>query len=397
MSGLERPLSEIPSSCYRRWGIEVAGTMPEKQHQGMLKWALDRARRELLDLTRRNRLLHAPVSGKRPWCMALSGHAPDELLERLHRQENFRGYASRARDEADEDDSPSTPTILEPSASSSSTSTPRPKLQTRLGTGKLEKRLTKIFREERTLEEEQGLSTLYLALGFLNWFDNEQTEESFAPLILVPVTMARISGGDGYHLRGRDDEIVVNTSLREKLRTNFGVQLPPIPDDEQWKPSNYFDEVAHEIERLPRWQVDRSAVGLGFFTFSKFMMWRDLDPSAWPNDALLDHPLLNVLLANESEFETVPSLAKDDEAIDKHIDLSKCVHVIDADSSQTIVIEEARIGRNLVVQGPPGTGKSQTITNLIATAVHGGKRVLFIAEKTAALEVVHDRLKKAGL
>ena len=87
----------------------------------------------------------------------------------------------------------------------------------------------------------------------------------------------------------------------------------------------------------------------------------------------------------------------DDEPIDHKIDLSTAIHVVDADSSQAVVIEEARRRRNLVVQGPPGTGKSQTITNIIAAAIHAGRSVLFIAEKTAALEVVHDRLKRAGL
>jgi hypothetical protein len=71
--------------------------------------------------------------------------------------------------------------------------------------------------------------------------------------------------------------------------------------------------------------------------------------------------------------------------------------VIDADASQTKVIEEVRRGASLVVQGPPGTGKSQTITNLIAAAAHDGKLVLFVAEKMAALSVVHDRLVRAGL
>jgi very-short-patch-repair endonuclease len=127
------------------------------------------------------------------------------------------------------------------------------------------------------------------------------------------------------------------------------------------------------------------------------MMWRDLDPTAWPNGMLLDHPLLNVLLGEHADFETLPPLVDDDKPIDEHIDLSKCVHVVDADSSQAIVVEEARDGRNLVVQGPPGTGKSQTITNIIASAVHSGRTVLFVAEKTAALEVVYDRLRKAGL
>lgn len=72
-------------------------------------------------------------------------------------------------------------------------------------------------------------------------------------------------------------------------------------------------------------------------------------------------------------------------------------HVVDADASQAKVIEEGRRGRNLVVQGPPGTGESQTITNIIATAVMEGKRVLFLAEKMAALSVVHNRMVKVGL
>jgi len=329
--------------------------------------------------------------------MAIVGHSPDELFDKLYRQENFRGYAFSARDGSDEEQAQSNALALQLNVPQVSTSTRRPRLQTRLAPDKLERRLTKIFREERTLEEEQGLSTLFLALGFLKWFDSDQAEESFAPLVLVPVTMIRVSGGDGYLLRGRDDEIVANISLREKLKTNFGIQLPDVPDDEQWKPSIYFDSVDCEIRRQPRWEIDREAAGVGFFTFSKFMMWRDLDATAWANNALLDHPLLNVLLGENANFETLPPLVPDDEPIDDRIDLSKCTHVVDADSSQAIVVEEARGGRNLVVQGPPGTGKSQTITNIIASAVHNGKTVLFVAEKTAALEVVYDRLRKAGL
>jgi very-short-patch-repair endonuclease len=363
-----------------------------------LKWALDQARRDLIDLTRRNRLLHAPLGGKRPWCMAIVGHSPDDLFEKLYRQENFRGYAFRAR-EADHGEQERLPVAqaIPSNASQEPGTSRRPRLQTRLAPDKLQRRLAKIFREERTLEEEQGLSTLYLALGFLRWFDSEQAEESFAPLLLLPVTMVRVPGGDGFLLRGRDDEIVANISLREKLKNNFDVHLPDIPDDEHWTPSTYYDRVVREIRRQPRWEVDRQAVGLGFFTFSKFMMWRDLQAASWPNNALLDHPLLNVLLGQGADFETLPPLVSDDEPIDQHIDLSKCTHVVDADSSQAIVIEEARNGRNLVVQGPPGTGKSQTITNIIASAVHSGRTVLFVAEKTAALEVVYERLRKAGL
>jgi very-short-patch-repair endonuclease len=364
-----------------------------------ITWALEQARRDLIDLTRRNRLLHAPLEGRRPWCLALSGQTADDLFAKLYRQENFRGYAFDARkDEADEQKSLTISSSEQTDVAPQASPTRRFRLQTRLAHDKLQKRLAKIFREERTLEEEQGLSTLYLALGFLKWFDSEQSsEESFAPLLLVPVTMARVGGSDGYLLRGRDDDIVANISLREKLKSNFDINLPEIPDDDDWKPSTYFEKVSREIRRQSRWRVEPESVGLGFFTFSKFLMWRDLHPGSWSNNTLLDHSLVNMLLGQGTEFESFPPLVPDDEPIDRRIDISKCTHVVDADSSQAIVIEEARGGRNLVVQGPPGTGKSQTITNVIASAVHSGKTVLFVAEKTAALEVVYDRLRKTGL
>jgi very-short-patch-repair endonuclease len=377
-----------------------------------IKLAINQARRELLDPSRRNRLLHAPLTGKRPWCMAIVGHDPDELFRALCRQENFGGYAFNAAGEQHDQEgsiaSSGLPFRLSSSAASArptkvngaaiSGARARPRLQTNLTAEKLEKRLTKIFREERTLEEEQGISTLYLALGFLRWFDSEQAEEaSFAPLILVPVTITRVRGSDGYALCGRDEEIVANISLREKLRTDFGVGLPEIADENGWTPSAYCAEVAAEVARFGRWEVQPHCVGLGFFTFSKFMMWRDLDASAWPQNGLLSHSLLNILMGEESVLEDPGPLAADDEPIDHRIDMSKVVHVVDADSSQAVVIEEALRGRNLVVQGPPGTGKSQTITNIIAAAVHSGRSVLFVAEKTAALSVVHDRLRRAGL
>jgi hypothetical protein len=170
-----------------------------------LTQALEQARRDLIDLTRRNRLLHAPLEGKRPWCMALSGYGPDELFQKLYRQENFRGYAFKARTEDYEDQQ--SLTIVSSEQFQEPPSTRRPRLQTRLAPDKLQRRLAKIFREERTLEEEQGLSTLYLALGFLKWFDSDQSDASFAPLLLVPATMVRIGGTEGYLLRGRDDDI----------------------------------------------------------------------------------------------------------------------------------------------------------------------------------------------
>jgi hypothetical protein len=388
---------------------------PDRRHIRLRK-ALDQARRDLVDPSRRNRLLHAPLTGKRPWCMAVVGHDADELFNALHREENFRGYAFQPLDDEEGDEQQQNGAGAGDSQDRSSTAlvgsvvvegrSPdkatqakgRSRLQTRLAHTKLEKRLTKIYRDERTLEEEQGISTLYLALGFLKWFDSDQSEEpSFAPLILVPVSLDRAQGRDGYVLSGRDDDIVVNVSLREKLRSDFQIALPEIPEGEDWRPSEYFPSVREAVSRQRRFEVDQTAVGLGFFTFSKFMMWRDLNVDVWLNGGLIEHPVLGVLLGEGGEFANEPPIALDEEPIDHKIDLSTAIHVVDADSSQAVVIEESRLRRNLVVQGPPGTGKSQTITNIIAAAVHAGRSVLFVAEKTAALEVVHDRLRRAGL
>ena len=397
--------------------VDSASTTGTASGFTRIKLAIDQARRELLDPSRRNRLLHAPLTGKRPWCMAIVGHDPDELFRMLCQQENFCGYAFDACGEQNEQGDISDQNRPDLAHLSSQPSPPatkitrhakmtaatmngsaRPRLQTKLNPEKLESRLTKIFREERTLEEEQGVSTLYLALGFLKWFDSDHSEEpSLAPLILAPVTMVRVRGSDGYALYGRDEEIVANISLREKLRTEFGVALPEIDEDDGWTPSTYCAAVATEVARYRRWEVKPDCIGLGFFTFSKFMMWRDLDAAAWPQNELLGHSLLNLLMDEETVFEDHGPLAVEDEPIDDQIDISKAVHVVDADSSQAVVIEEALRGRNLVVQGPPGTGKSQTITNIIAAAVHSGKSVLFVAEKTAALAVVHEQLCRAGL
>ena len=134
---------------------------------------------------------------------------------------------------------------------------------------------------------------------------------------------------------------------------------------------------------------------LGFFSFAKLLMHRDLDPANWPTDAFSDNELLAGLLADGFDADT-PLFGPEDK-LDDHLDPAQIIQVIDADASQTKVIEEVRRGASLVVQGPPGTGKSQTITNIIAAAAHDGKSVLFVAEKMAALSVVHDRLVKAGL
>ncbi len=268
-------------------------------------------------------------------------------------------------------------------------------LQTRLGEGELQKKLTRLYREAKTLEEEQGINILFLAMGFLQWYEDEASKIlREGPLVLVPVSLARDSRHSTYTLRAREEDITTNLPLAERLR-DHGIVLPEIPEGEDWSPSGYFDMVAEAVSSRVRWSIDRKGVELGFFSFAKLLMYRDLAREAWPNGSNLSHPLLRGLLQDGFPYEE--PLFPDDTKIDERFQPADLVHVLDADGSQTLAIETVRAGRNLVIHGPPGTGKSQTIANIIAAAAHDGKSVLFIAEKMVALKVVHDRLKTAGL
>ncbi|MCC2097653.1 MAG: DUF4011 domain-containing protein, partial [Hyphomicrobiales bacterium] len=272
------------------------------------------------------------------------------------------------------------------------------RLETRLGPDGLQKRLLKMFRDAKTAEEEQGINILYLALGFLKWFeDTNSSVEREAPLILLPVDLIRNKRTSTYDIVMRDDEIVTNLPIKEKLRRELGISLPEIdsPDSDEWTPSAYFDLVEDAISSKDRWSIDRDGIQLGFFSFAKLLMLRDLDPENWPSGGLLNSTILSSLL--NSTFAADSPIFCDEDNLDEKLDPADIFHVLDADRSQAIVIEEVRKGRNLVVQGPPGTGKSQTITNIIAAGAQDGKKVLFVAEKMAALSVVHDRLKRTGL
>ena len=210
------------------------------------------------------------------------------------------------------------------------------------------------------------------------------------------MSLTRDARHSTFHLRTREEDIATNEAVQQRLRTGFGVTLPDIPEDEEWQPAEYFAAVHEVIATKSRWSIDPDGVELGFYSFSKLLMIRDLEPEAWAEKSILEHPLLRGLLLSEG-FREEPSLIPADAPLDELFAPSDLIQVVDADSSQTVVIETVRAGRNLVVQGPPGTGKSQTITNIIATAVHDGKSVLFVAEKMAALNVVHARLRKIGL
>ena len=282
------------------------------------------------------------------------------------------------------------------------------KLQTMHSAVRLETRLRNTLRHARSSMEEQGVNILFLALGALDWHESESSEVVHrAPLLLLPVELDQSSLGGRFKVRWTEEEIDVNLSLDAKLKQDFGIRLPELEEEGDaargFGVDDYFANVERAVAGKPRWKVDRTAVDLGFFSFSKLLIYKDLDSAAWPEDQRPeDHPLVRSLFGAGAE-EPPPSiedagLGQDGGAwLDDRLRAGDVHQVVDADSSQTLAVMDAVDGRNLVVQGPPGTGKSQTIANLIAECVARGKTVLFVAEKMAALQVVKRRLDKAGV
>ncbi|MDE0086432.1 MAG: DUF4011 domain-containing protein, partial [Candidatus Poribacteria bacterium] len=264
-------------------------------------------------------------------------------------------------------------------------------LQTTLSQDELQKRLYYINQQSRSVFEEHGYSVLYLALGFLKWHDGENTEKiNKAPLILIPVELERQKDRTKYKLSWNGSDLMPNLSLEAKL-SEQGVSLPtPEPFEEKGEIDNYFQNVINAISRKNNWEVVYD-IFLDMFSFTKFVMYKDLEPQEWD----INHPLLELVLSGKENEVPMEDFKVED--VDLELPSKNVYHVMDADSSQIAVIEEVKTGKNLVVEGPPGTGKSQTITNLIAELLADGKKVLFVSEKMAALEVVKSRLDKVGL
>lgn len=271
------------------------------------------------------------------------------------------------------------------------------KLQTSYTEKQLENRLLNTYHLARTYVEEQGVNILYLALGMLHWYEADNSQEpKKAPLVLVPVQLERVSARERFTLTYTDNEIGHNISLAAKVKADFGLEIPELSDMEEVNISAYFDSLEKSLEAQRRWSIDRDSAVIGFFSFGKFLMYRDLDINNWPEHSRPEeHPVITALL--EDGFREQASSIGENDHIDQHLKLKDTLHIMDADSSQIMAILDANQGRNMVIQGPPGTGKSQTITNLIAEAIAAGKKVLFVSEKMAALEVVKRRLDKVGL
>ncbi len=263
----------------------------------------------------------------------------------------------------------------------------------------LGKHCRKLEREARLAIEETGANMLYLVVGFLEFPDAKDSDRLFqAPLICIPVRFEISSDGryTNYRLAFTGEEVSENLSLREKIKRDYQLTLPPFPEDIETIES-YLKDVQEVIAHLPCWKV-RNMLSLALLSFANMLLVRDLEPQRWLSEdgtsQLLEHDLIKRVFQGSTGGRDIAYSPEYD--VDNHEHENLAV-VFDADSSQHSALIDVLKGRSMVIEGPPGTGKSQTITNIIASCLHHGKSVLFVAEKLAALEVVKSNLTRAGL
>ncbi len=247
--------------------------------------------------------------------------------------------------------------------------------------------LKAIRKKTMTVIQETGVNTAYLAFGFIRWKEREDSAVNFkAPILLLPVEIQNDSSLEPFTISAREDEAIVNPTFAYKLENEFNFQLPEFDGEGI---AHYFDEIENLIIKLG-WSVSRE-VKLGIFSFLKINMYRDLLNHA---DTISQNTNIKRILDSSSESQTDNGDGENHPSVRNPMSFHT---VVDADSSQLEAIALAKSGTSFVLQGPPGTGKSQTITNIIAECLANGKKVLFVSEKLAALEVVYDKLEKAGL
>jgi very-short-patch-repair endonuclease len=259
-------------------------------------------------------------------------------------------------------------------------------------------RLTQLFRAARLALEENGTNTLFAAVGVLEWRETEHSDRVLrAPLLLVPVELKRKSVLEGFTVRRVDEETRLNVTLMEMLRQQFQKEIPgldPLPEDANGvNVARVFQLFREAVRGLPGWEV-KAEIWLGQFSFTKFLLWKDLTDRL---DDLTRNRIVHHLVNEAGHQYPNPPGDIQPEQLDDQFHPREIFCPRSADSSQLAAVLAAAAGYDFVLEGPPGTGKSQTITNIIAHCLASGKRVLFVAEKRAALDVVYRRLREDGL
>lgn len=361
---------------------------------------VDQWQRKLLDLTVRNRLLHT-----RPNATTLRLICPDPAkLEdglaggakiRIVPQPPLEGPEGAGRD-GDLHFTRTGEKLLERYAEEALA---RNEVLSPLDGKTLDASLVELYRKARLDLQEGGANTLFLAMGFLNWKRSADDPKTYrAPLILLPVTLERKSALSGVRMSAHEDEPRFNLTLLELLRQDFELAIPeldgPLPaDDSGIDVRAVWTLVRRAVRDIPGFEVIEE-LALGTFSFAKYLMWKDLVDRT---EALRANAVVRHLIDTPREPFRNAAEFPDAQDLDVTLAPGDLFAPLPADSSQLTAVVGSGRGCDFVLDGPPGTGKSQTIANMIAHNLALGRKVLFVAEKMAALDVVYRRLEERGL
>ena len=346
----------------------------------------------LIDLSKRNKLLYFKPSKRGN--LSVSSPSMESIFNRLVlRKRKFEFWYPPPEEPSVRIRQPqNTSNYLFPNGKTGPTS--RQLVCGEISRADLEKVLKNLQRRSLLDYRERGVRILHATFGMLVWNEKDTGKEVRSPLILVPIELARKSFREPFAISVPpiEEEAVLNPALQVKLKKDFKVDLPPLP--EYWESQsllNYLSLVTQVADKLG-WSVE-STVEIGLFSFYKLVIYKDLDTNG---TVIMQHPIIRKIAGiKDEQLETV-SLPEEKD-VDDIQPPEKTFQVLDADSSQRVSIEYALRGQSFVMQGPPGTGKSQTIANIIAECIARGKSVLFVSDKMAALEVVYKRLREVGL
>ncbi|MFT6263698.1 MAG: hypothetical protein ACJAQ0_001568, partial [Dasania sp.] len=383
--------------------VETAPSMPsnsthiidkneeESENNRITSW-----KRKLLDLTKRNRLLNVKPSKTSIFISCGNiGILEDKLAggklihvkpkpeqqanrdEELYAQQNGTGLADHYINDALE----------------------RNEIIAHLSEKELKSAMTDIYRTAKNDMQEGGTNTLFLGIGILKWKQSEKEDKIYkAPLILLPITSERKSAASEVKLKKHEDDPVFNMTLLEFLRRDFELEIPELhgelPADHSGLNIDLILNIVKEaIKDIKGFEVSNESV-LGIFSFAKYLMWKDLSERT---EILKKNSFVKHLIETPKEAYAGSAHILNVSSSDEKIKAGDLFMPLEADGSQIVAVHASGQDGDFVLEGPPGTGKSQTIANMIAHNLALGKRVLFVSEKMAALDVVYKRLVDKGL
>lgn len=354
--------------------------------------------RKLLDLTKKNPLLNVKSSALKLYCPDLP-----TLEDRLASGEKFKFISAEESPLNDSERSTESFRLSTGNSLHATFALQQLNLKNLIvndTANRTKSKLVELLRKAKNDIEEGGSNTLFISLGMLRWKEVPESDKSYkAPLILLPVKLERKSAqANVTMMQLPDEEPLFNLTLIEMLQTDYDINLSDLrgnlPEDESGIDVNkIWSIVRSAIAEQPGFEVVEEIV-LGSFSFSKYLMWKDLMDRV---DLLKQNPFVEHLIEHPSQAYQQETAFISQNEVDQKIVPEEFYAPLNCDSSQMVAVEASSKGQDFVLEGPPGTGKSETITNMICHNLALGRKVLFVAEKMAALQVVYRRMEKVGL